>query len=186
MTDDLSADLISLIAQHLELPDLLRFSMVSSVFRRGCYDRSAVENAISRWRGGKLTCNELQKFLQINRIAAAALAHTHYPKVRHHPRGFYLYEPHVVAVAMHTFGCNERVVSWKPPPCCPPTLPASRAPLQLQRMRQKRRRRAAAHSGRTPYAVCSSLPNAASLASSVAAPSPSSWLSPSGWATPVR
>ena len=173
-------EVIALIARHLELRDLLRLSAVSTTFRKGCYDRRAVHDAVARGRGGKLTRSELQQLLKINRTAAAELSHQYYPQIVYCPRGYYLYDATVVASAMHTFGGNTRVVSWK--------LPHHR--LQPPRHRRKLHPGATGKSlpslrpHGTPYADWSSFPNAASSVSSPQGSSPSR-PSPSGCAIPV-
>ena len=175
--DGSPTEVIANIARHLELRDLLRLSAVNTTCRHGCYDRGAMTEAIAKRQGGKLNRIELQLLLHVDRVAAAALSHQHHPMARYYPRGLYLYEPHVVASAMHTFGSNERVVSWKRPN--PANFPYSHA---------HRRQRGWRRGHATPYADCSNLPKAASLTSSPDAPSPlpsGSWLSPSGCATPV-
>jgi len=200
--DSLTPDLIALIARHLDLRDLLRLSAVSSTFRKGCYDPGALRGAIARGRGGKLTRGDLQSLLKIDRIAAAALAHQHYPQTHFRPRGYYLYGADAVVSAMHAFGENARVVSWKPPN---PSTNATRnprkrravakpaAPCPITAFFARARspthpRHTDEHGGHhaTAYAFWSSFPNAASFGSSWRSSPPSlSMRSPSGCATPV-
>ena len=187
--DHCPAEVISLIARNLSLPDLVRLSATSTTFRRGCYDPCAVRDAIERGRGGKLTRTELQRFLKINRAASAALAHKSYPKTEFRPHGYFLYDATVVVSAMRTFGDNERIVSWKPkPPPQPISRKRTRPPMTkpitsfFKRQSPPERRH---HVHHTPYADWSSLPKASSCGSSAGTPPSLSMLSPSGCATPV-
>ena len=119
---DVTPDLVALIARHLDLATIVRASAVNSTFRKGCYDRPAVYNAISHGRsGGQLTGTELQYLLKLTHVATASLAHTHYSRLITRPRGYRLFDASVVAAAMHSVAENERLVSWKPKPV-PPTI----------------------------------------------------------------
>ena len=183
--DNFPTELVSLVARYLGLRDIVQLSALNSVFRKGCYDPSAIRDAVSQRDGGKLTSVELQQFLRVDRLTAATLAHRAYPKTIFHPRGCYMFDASVVATAMHTFGQNERVVSWKPPrqPQCPPPPPPTIRKRAARPDPSKRARKRIDQE--LAYAVCNNLPNAASCGSRAAASLLPSMLSPSGWATPV-
>lgn len=194
---EVPVEVVATIARHLDLPDLLRLSAVSSTCRKGCYDPCAIREAVQRGCGGRLTRTDLQNLLKLDRMGAAALSHQYYPKTTYRPRSYYLYDADVVASAMRLFGENERVVSW-------------RRTVGVQKPRSRKRVAAApsaaittffsfvsslpsplvpprdrSHAA-TPYANCISLPNASSCGSRAAWPAPpappalSSMLSASG------
>ena len=142
MQIEVPTDVIVLIARRLDLQGLVRLSAVNVMFRKGCYDPIAVRGAIEHSRGGKITRGELQHFLKISHVAAAALSYGYYPRCRYRPRSYYLYDASVVAAAMHHFGENERVISWKPKPNPQPSpQPNPRNPTSQHRRQSDSSRR---------------------------------------------